>query len=55
MFLMLPIKREFEQCFPLIWNQITVQNEISVQEELANKTDNHAVSYKLCTGRKLKF
>ena len=27
------------------------QNEINVQGELANKTDNHAVSYKHRTGR----
>ena len=26
------------------------QNEINVQEELANKTDNCTVSYKHCTG-----
>ena len=28
-----------------------VQNEISVQGKLANKTDNHTVSYVHCTGR----
>ena len=27
------------------------QNEINVQGELANKTDNCTVSYKNCTGR----
>ena len=30
-----------------------VQNEVKVQVELANKTDNHTVSYKHCTGRTL--
>ena len=30
-----------------------VQNEVKVQVELANKTDNHTVSYKHRTGRTL--
>ena len=33
---------------------MTTQNEVKVQEQLANKTDNCTVSYKHCTGRTLK-
>ena len=32
---------------------MVVQNEINVQEELANKTDNRMVSYKHRAGRSL--
>ena len=45
MFSMLLINREFEQCFSLI------RNEINVQGESANKTDNHTVSYEHRTRR----
>ena len=35
----------------LIRNWMIAQNEINVQGELANKTDNRTASYKHCTGR----
>ena len=38
MFSMLLINREFEHCFSLIRKYRIEQNEINVQEELANKT-----------------
>ena len=50
---MLLINREFGQCISLIWNWMIAQNEVNVQGELGNKTDNQTVSYKSCTGRNL--
>ena len=48
---MLLIKRE--QCFSLIRNQITAQNEVNMQWELANEPDNRTDSYKHRIGRTL--
>ena len=53
MFLTLLFNREFKWCFSLIRDKLVAQNEVNVQAELANKTDNHTVSYKHRTGRTL--
>ena len=50
---MLLINREFEKCFSLMRNLMTAQNEVNLQGELANKTDNCTVTYKRGTGRTL--
>ena len=53
MFSMLLINREFEKCFSLMRNLMIAENEVNLQGELANKTDNCTVTYKRGTGRTL--
>ena len=50
---MLLINREFEKCFSLMRNLMIAENEVNLQGELANKTDNCTVIYKRGTGRTL--